>query len=358
MSPSPSFFVIVALVDLVHAIPLDQKHQARQASIWNPLSPCASCFRSSWTQGPECTTNTILQSTISRVLNPPASETSTYTPTKWCTDYLRQTDWATSYATSSGVSTYTSWTITHLFVTVTDLDHPTSTMFCPIPSSGMECGWDSNTVAPIEQGEDWSIEHYYNPEECQQVCLEHKLCRAYRIDGNTQNGWSCEIFNVGLGRNASNVINPTASGSQWWDRNCLAHIPTACRQSTRTPPPISTTISDPAIVTDPTDPTATTSTPASARPTITTAPTAVPRGLSKRDAPLPPYMSDLSYFWSGMYLTPACSCLISSALPPAKSTSTRTVTSWTASTTVSTTYEDWFTVTTTPRETTVYSSIN
>lgn len=66
-------------------------------------------------------------------------------------------------------------------------------MYCPIPSSGMECGWDTNTIAPIDQGEDYSIEHYYNPEECQQVCLEHPLCRAYRVDGSDANGWSCEI---------------------------------------------------------------------------------------------------------------------------------------------------------------------
>lgn len=95
-------------------------------------------------------------------------------------------------------------------------------MYCPIPSSGMECGWDTNTVAPIEQGEDWSIEPFHNPEECQQVCLEHPLCKAYRIDDAT---WRCEIFNVGIGKNASNLRNPTPNGSQWFDRDCQKHIP-------------------------------------------------------------------------------------------------------------------------------------
>jgi hypothetical protein len=95
-------------------------------------------------------------------------------------------------------------------------------MYCPVPSSGMECGYDSNTVAPIEQGQDWSVEKYYNSTECQQICLGKSECRAYRLqDGN----FGCEIFNVGLGKGAKNVINPTPAGSQWWDRNCQKHAP-------------------------------------------------------------------------------------------------------------------------------------
>lgn len=102
--------------------------------------------------------------------------------------------------------------------------HPTSTMYCPVPSKGMTCGLDSNIIAPIDQGEDWSIEHYYNPEECQQVCLDHPLCKAYRVDGSAEKGWHCEIFNVGLGVNGSNVIS-AKPGTQWWDRNCQEHVP-------------------------------------------------------------------------------------------------------------------------------------
>ncbi|KAF2265762.1 hypothetical protein CC78DRAFT_567339 [Lojkania enalia] len=353
MGRRSDFLAILPLAALAASTPVDLKHQARQ--VFDPFNPCKSCFRSSWTQGPECTANSIIRSTLSRVTNPPASATATYTPTKWCTDFLRQTDWSTSYTTSFGVSTHTDWTITHLFITVTDTEHPTSTMYCPIPSQGMVCGVDSNTIAPIDQGEDWSIEHYYNPEECQQVCLDHPLCKAYRVDGSPQSGWNCEIFNVGLGVNASHVINPTIPGTQWWDRNCQQHIPGPCRaRAVRTAAPIQIEGD-----VEPTAPAENPAVPTPAEPLITPEPTLVPRAdIVKRSAELPDYMSDLSYFWSYVYLTPACSCLITSALPPVPSTTTSTVTRWTSSTTVSTTYEDWFRVTVTPRETTIYMSIN
>lgn len=206
--------------------------------------------------------------------------------------------------------------------------HPTSTMYCPSPSPDMECGWDSNTVAPIDQGEDWSIEHYYNNTECQQICLERSACKAYRL----QDGVSgCEIFNVGLGKGASNVRNPTPHGSQWWDRNCQTHVPGACKTSavgTATPP-----ITTPGQTTPP-EPTAPSAAPS--QPLITSAPTAIPRAepanIAKRDAPLPPYMSDLEYYWSNIYVAPACSCLISSAPSPTSSTTTTTYTSWTSHT--------------------------
>ncbi|KAH7130458.1 hypothetical protein B0J11DRAFT_252449 [Dendryphion nanum] len=228
--------------------------------------------------------------------------------------------------------------------------HPTSTMYCPIPSAGMECGWDTNTIAPIEQGEDWSIEHYYNPEECQQVCLERDACRAYRIDGSAQRGWNCEIFNVGLGANGTNLISPTPNGKQWWDRNCQKHIPAPCR-GVRAPAPTPTPHIQPV-------PTAKRNLPNEVRaiPTPAVAPRAE-NGLSKRDVPLPDYLSDLEYFWSKIYVEPACSCLINSALPKTVKTTTTTYTKWIATTTSSTTYEDIFTVTTTPRQTTVYNSI-
>ncbi|KAF2649219.1 hypothetical protein K491DRAFT_211776 [Lophiostoma macrostomum CBS 122681] len=217
-------FSFISLIATVAPSPLNAQHQAR-ANWYPPYSSCFNCFLSSWTQGPECATDASLVKTISRVLSPPASATATYTPTQWCSDFLRQTSWKTDSTTSSGISTYTDWTETHLFVTKTDLAHPTSTMYCPIPSAGMECGWDTNTIAPAEQGEDWSIEHGYNPTECQQICLEHSGCKAYRIDGSDASGYHCEIFNVGLGVNGTNLISPTAKGTQWWDRDCQAHIP-------------------------------------------------------------------------------------------------------------------------------------
>mgnify|MGYP003636024918 CR=1 FL=1 len=106
--------------------------------------------------------------------------------------------------------------------------HPTSTKYCAIPSKGMTCGISNpNIVAPEDQQEDWTIEHLYNPEECQQVCLQHEGCKAYRVTQvppENPEAWNCEIFNLGLGVNGSNVIS-ASKGDQWWDRNCGQHLP-------------------------------------------------------------------------------------------------------------------------------------
>ena len=168
--------------------------------------------------------------------------TATFTPDKFCTEFLRPTQLSSVYTTSYGASIHTEWSVEHILITKTDLEwvlpfylakeithkqcsHPTSTMYCPLPSAGMECGWDTNTVAPIEQGQDWSIERFQKPEECHQVCLQKSACRAYRIDGSAQDSWQCEIFNVGIGSNGKNLINPTPNGTHWWDRNCPNHLP-------------------------------------------------------------------------------------------------------------------------------------
>jgi hypothetical protein len=60
---------------------------------------------------------------------------------------------------------------------------------------------------------------------------------------------------------------------------------------------------------------------APAQPIMTPGPTYLPKpkpraAIAKRDIPFPPYLSDLSYVYSSVYVTPACSCLITSALPP------------------------------------------
>lgn len=54
-----------------------------------------------------------------------------------------------------------------------------------------------------------------------------------------------------------------------------------------------------------------------------------PARLAKRDAPFPPYLEDLSYAWSSVYMIPACSCVISSAGEPQLVTTTKTATEWT-----------------------------
>jgi hypothetical protein len=91
----------------------------------------------------------------------------------------------------------------------------------------MTCGISNpNIIAPADQGEDWSLERgeIHNPVECHQACLQHPLCKAYRVveDTNSTN-WDCEIFNVGLGVNGSNVIS-ASKGDQWWDRDCQVHL--------------------------------------------------------------------------------------------------------------------------------------
>ncbi|ORY18993.1 hypothetical protein BCR34DRAFT_582557 [Clohesyomyces aquaticus] len=344
---------LLPLANLLRANPVDVSHKL-SPRFYDPFNPCYSCFRSTWTQGAECTTDDTLKRTLSKLTNPPASATSTYTASEWCSQELRQTDWVTATTTSSGVSTYTNWTITHILVTKTDLNHPTSTRYCPIPSAGMECAWSNpNIIAPLDQGEDWSIERgeIPNDTECQQICLQHPACKAYWVNGP----YSCEIFNVGLGVNASNVISASKGGNpQWWDRNCPDHVPTECKKPSMLPTrtPARTTIATPPTSAKPTKLVA--KNPVPRQPVITPAPQ-----LKKRIADPPDFLSsDLAYFWSSVYYIPACSCLITSAIPPTKSTTTVTRTSWTDSTTVYTTYEDWFTVTVTPRQTTVFVSIN
>lgn len=103
---------------------------------------------------------------------------------------------------------------------------PTSTKYCPIPSPGMTCGISNpNIIAPDAQGEDWSLERgdIHNATECHQACLQHPLCRAYRAAIDNDGNFDCEIFNVGLGVNGSNVIS-ASKGDQWWDRDCQVHL--------------------------------------------------------------------------------------------------------------------------------------
>ncbi|KAH7323531.1 hypothetical protein BKA65DRAFT_70605 [Rhexocercosporidium sp. MPI-PUGE-AT-0058] len=354
--------------------------QLIQRQYFDPYKPCLSCLRSSWTQGPECTSDRYIGSVLTLVTNPPPSATSSYTASSFCSGYLRQTDWSSAYVTSTGPSTYSAWTLAEHLVTVTDLNHPTSTKYCAIPSRGMTCGISNpNIVAPEDQQEDWTIEHFYNPEECQQVCLQHDGCKAYRvtrIPPEDPVAWNCEIFNLGLGVNGSNVVS-ASKGDQWWDRNCGEHLPTEC-QSTQLPIMVT---GSPAIPTYATSiPTITKSTFDISLPTIswiqktfpppapTPAPALLPRHkLTKRDGqPFPDFLTDIDNFYSYPYVLAACSCLISSGLPPLLSTTTFTATEWNATTvtnlavfaTVSTTFEDYFTITVTPRSTTVFQSIN
>ncbi|PVH75180.1 hypothetical protein DL98DRAFT_14703 [Cadophora sp. DSE1049] len=339
---------------------------------FNPYQPCLSCLRSSWTQGPECTSDRYINSVLTLVTNPPSSATPTYTASSFCSDYLRQTDWSSTYVTSTGASTYSAWTLAEHLITVTDLSHPTSTKYCAIPSKGMTCGISNpNIVAPEDQQEDWTIEHYYNPEQCQQVCLQHEGCKAYRVTRvppDDPEGWNCEIFNLGLGVNGSNVIS-ASKGDQWWDRNCGEHLPTECKSTSATVKATSLTAVEThgSLIPTPPKPTFAISQPtrssilgiSAPAPAPTPGPTLLPpNALIKRSDPFPDFLSDIDNFYSYPYVLAACSCLITSGLPPVLSTTTFTVTEWNATTTVSTTFNDYFTVTVTPRSTTVFQSIN
>lgn len=184
----------------------------------------------------------------------------------------------------------------------------------------MECGWDTNTIAPDRQGQDWSVadDGISTPEECHQACLTRSSCKAYRWDA--KQGLPCEIFNVGIGPGGANLINPTSRGTQWFDRACANHLPAGCKKTSATGAPAKRA------------PRA--AKPAPAHPVITAAPVPAPElvahepALGKRDAPLPPYMEDLQYFWSSVYITPACSCIISSAAKPVPSNTTTTYTKY------------------------------
>jgi hypothetical protein len=71
-------------------------------------------------------------------------------------------------------------------------------------------------------------------------------------------------------------------------------------------------------------------------PVITPAPTPVvqneARELAKRKVPLPRHLSDFNGLFGSAYIPPACSCIISSVLPPVTETTTSTWTEWTSST--------------------------
>ncbi|KAK3203002.1 hypothetical protein GRF29_154g1463753 [Pseudopithomyces chartarum] len=279
---------LLPLVSLAYASPLEARYDI--------FNPCASCFRSSWTQGPECKTDAYILSTMSRILNPPADATSTYKPVQWCSAVLRQTDYTTFSQTKTTKTTHTDHEYTQPLVTKTDLSHPTATAYCPIPSAGMECGWDTNTIAPDRQGQDWSVadDGISTPEECHQACLTRSSCKAYRWDA--KQGLPCEIFNVGIGPGGANLINPTSRGNQWFDRACANHLPAGCKKTSATGAPAKRA------------PHA--AKPAPAHPVITAAPVPAPElvahepALGKRDAPLPPYMEDLQYFWSTAHCAP------------------------------------------------------
>jgi hypothetical protein len=195
----------------------------------------------------------------------------------------------------------------------------------------MECGWDAPLLATLKcpdgdpNGDPrvpgpCEAETYYDyqagAEECHQICLADPKCKSYQVDAK-YNYWPCRIFYIPLGTNATNVPSPTPGGKIWWDRNCQAHLPSQCGQpAKRTAAPVKN-------VQRATE---------GLEPVITAAPiSAAPQDLEVRDVDVPKYIRDImGVFPQG--LTPACSCLITSARPPASATTTLRFLTWTATT--------------------------
>lgn len=71
-----SYYRLVALLPLV-SLATTSPLEPREFDLFHP---CTSCFRSSWTQGPECKTDDRLVSTKSRILNPCVPPPSIFTP--------------------------------------------------------------------------------------------------------------------------------------------------------------------------------------------------------------------------------------------------------------------------------------
>ena len=181
----------------------------------------------------------------------------------------------------------------------------------------MECGLDSDRglKCPVEWPNLCELEYDYNdtPEQCQQRCLRNPNCRSYRAEPIY--GIPCTIFNMTLGVNGSNLYDRKEGiAGKFWDRNCQQHIPSLCQAvAKRTAAPLIQ------ITNLPLDPRVPAATP-------TTDPEILAAGPTPIDpfASLPKYIKGLVYPFAPRYLTPACSCLITSARPPISTTTTET----------------------------------
>jgi len=163
-------------------------------------------------------------------------------------------------------------------------------------------------------------ETYYDyraaPEECHQICLADPRCKSYQVDVYFEY-WPCRIFYIPLGTNATNLPSPTPSGKLWWDRNCLMHLPSQCQPDVkRTMMPRANSVHAKQAF----------------APVITAAPVLqITENVEQRDVEVPKYIRDImGVFPQG--LTPACSCLITSARSPASATTTLRFSTFTATT--------------------------
>lgn len=344
-----------------HASPLNQKDNIKSTSIletWTNI--CGDGCPTSWTREPICTNGEepALESIISLMKNVPASASATFTPTPYCEEYMRPTDWLVEVHTTTETYTttvgYDHWHKTT--TTTTDLANPTATSYCPIPSEGVECGWDSNLLYTSKQGQ--AVITNLDPESCQQECLRRKdspACKAYRVYEleRGSGAWECRLFRNPIDQDWKDWRSGDyARGTQWFNRDCLDHAPKACKANAPTnnlpPTPIRSTTT----------------------PLITPGPTLIPRSprpnpnltaaeIAKRAAPVPDFIESkvpegiLSWlFWS------ACYCIATTASPVVTMKSSTTFVSFVVYPgTVTRTSESTVTYTETVRETTTWVSL-
>ncbi|KFZ23040.1 hypothetical protein V502_02450 [Pseudogymnoascus sp. VKM F-4520 (FW-2644)] len=196
----------------------------------------SECFLGTWSVGPECTEEAWLTTIVSSMVNPPATET-TYTSTAYCSELLQQTSTSTISITYSATSTHSENTWVYHYTTVTDYDHPTSTVWCPKPSQSQVCGIEfHHTIYATDMRPIWPQDtiRYVDVETCHQRCLGDAACHSFLIDRSSSGGdiIDCSLFGENLGINGTRAEHPptlaTASGYGWYDRNCPEFLPAEC----------------------------------------------------------------------------------------------------------------------------------
>ncbi|OBT70405.1 hypothetical protein VE03_00211 [Pseudogymnoascus sp. 23342-1-I1] len=312
----------------------------------------SECFLSTWSVGPECTEEAWITTIVDRMVNPSATDT-TYTSTAYCSELLQQTFTSTIRVTYSATSTHSENEWVYHTSTVTDYDHPTSTVWCPNPSQSQVCGIEFHrTIYDDDMRTIWPRDtiRYVDAKTCHQRCLGDAACHSFLIDhtNGAEGIIDCSLFGENLGINGTRAEHPptplaTASDFGWYDRNCPEFVPDECepQQQSLTPQ---------------------TEAPVPRHPMVTAAP--VPPAAD--DAAFerrwisyyPDYLSS-DYAWAGGYfLTWGCSCLITAAWPETTSMTTVSVPVWLGTVSTTSTLHSYFTQTVTARTTTVYPSID
>ncbi|KFY13599.1 hypothetical protein V492_03161 [Pseudogymnoascus sp. VKM F-4246] len=320
---------------------------------WPQAKP--ECFVGTWTAGPECKETAWVSAIVSKVLNPPPTETA-YTPTAYCSEVLQQTSTSTVLVTYSATSTHSENKWVYDSTTIKDYDHPTSTVWCAKPSKSQVCGIEfHHTIYASDMRQIWPQDtiRFVDVETCHQRCLGDAACHSFLIDQSSTGGdiIDCSLFGENLGINGTRAEHPptplaTPSGNGWYDRNCPEFLPAECEPQGQEPQGQSLTPR--------------TEAPEPRSPVITAAP--VPpadAALEKRYIThFPDYLSS-DYAWAGgFFLTYGCSCVVTSALPQTTETTTASIPVWLGTVSTTNTIYETYTYTETVRTTTMYPSID